>query len=65
MQYWMLIQLSNILKLRRKQMNNFIALIMTATAVWILVAIAYGTLSGWFAIFSFLLFVIAPNITDE
>lgn len=46
-------------------MNNFIALIMTATAVWILVAIAYGDLSWTFAILSFLLFVIAPNITDE
>lgn len=46
-------------------MNRFIALIMTLTAVWILFAIAYDDLSGWFVILSFLLFVIAPNITDE
>lgn len=46
-------------------MNNFIALIMAATAVWILVAIAYGALSELFAILSFLLFVIASIITAE
>ena len=46
-------------------MNKFIALIMALTAVWILLAIAYNDLSGWFAILSFLLFVIAPNINDE
>lgn len=46
-------------------MNRFIALIMALTAVWILFAITYDILSEWFAILSFLLFVIAPNITDE
>jgi hypothetical protein len=46
-------------------MNRFIAFIMALTAVWILLAIAYNNLSGWFAILSFLLFVIAPTITDD
>ena len=52
-------------KPKKKRMNNFIAFIMTATAVWILVAIAYGALSEWFAILSFLLFLCAPFITTE
>ena len=38
---------------------------MALTAAWILFAIAYNDLSGWFAILSFLLFVIAPDITDK
>lgn len=46
-------------------MNRFIALIMALTDVWILLAIAYNNLPGWFAILSFLLFVIAPNITND
>ena len=52
-------------KPKKKRMNNFIALIMSATAVCILVAIAYGDLSEWFAILSFLLFISAPFITTE
>lgn len=46
-------------------MSRFIALIMALTAVWILFAIAYDDMSGWFAILSFLLFVIALGVTDD
>ena len=46
-------------------MNKFIALVMTFTAVWMLIAIAYDGLPSWFGVLAFLLFVIAPNITDE
>ena len=46
-------------------MSRFIALIMALTAVWILFAIAHNDLSGWFAILSFLLFVIALGVTDD
>lgn len=38
---------------------------MALTAVWILVSIAYDDLSGWFAIFSFLLFVISICVTSD
>jgi hypothetical protein len=38
---------------------------MALTAAWILLAIAYHDLPIGFVILSFLLFVIAPNITDK